>query len=191
MTTTPATYWEPLWASGRRYRKITDRETALMEECLGLGHGRPALDIGCGDGALVRHLHHRLGYRATGIDCAPSALALAEARGAEAASDAAWRLMDFTGDDLGELPDTAYAVVTCRLVYRWIEDKPRFLDRVRRVLAPGGIFWVVTGLAERHGDTDPLKNLGITAADMERLTVGWSVVREVDLDRLRCYALRP
>ncbi|MDT0547479.1 MULTISPECIES: methyltransferase domain-containing protein [Streptomyces] len=193
MTTAPATYWERLWHDGRRYRKVTGAETTLLARHLGPGRGRPALDIGSGDGALARHLHHQLGYRTTGVDCAPTAVALAAAEDVEDVEDEsgpAWRLMDFTSDDLGKLPEPAYAAVTCRLVYRWVDDKPAFLDRVRHVLAPGGILWVVTELAERREDTDPLKKLGITAADVEFLTAGWSVVRTADLDLLRCYALR-
>ncbi|MEV4333674.1 class I SAM-dependent methyltransferase [Streptomyces sp. NPDC049597] len=189
MTTTPATRWETLWASGRRYLQVTDHETTLLAGHLAPGHGRPALDIGSGDGGLARHLHHRLGYRTTGIDVAPSALAVAANTGPEPGP--VWHLMDFVHDDVAELPHPAYAVATCRLVYRWIEDKPRFVDRVRRLLVPGGTFWVVTGLADRHEDTDPLKELGITVADVETLTAGWSVVREADLGHLRCYALRP
>ncbi|MGX4695560.1 class I SAM-dependent methyltransferase [Streptomyces sp. JNUCC 63] len=189
--TSPTAYWEPLWASGRRYRNITGIESALMAGHLGPGRGRPALDIGSGDGALARHLHHRLGYRTTGIDCAPSAIALAAAEDLATEPGPAWHLMDFTRDDLGALPHRAYAAVTCRLVYRWINDRPAFLDRVRHLLAPGGVFWVVTELADRRPDTDPRKQLGITGADVEALIAGWSVVHTADLDLLACYALRP
>ncbi|MFR9787171.1 class I SAM-dependent methyltransferase [Streptomyces sp. MB22_4] len=185
--TATADHWEPLWASGRRYRAIDDTEAALLADHVGPGHGRPALDVGTGDGGLARHLH-RLGYRTTGVDCAPSALAEAARQG----GGPAWRLMDFAADDLGTLPFRAgtYALVTCRLVYRWMEDKAAFLERVRLLLAPGGTFWVVTELAGRRPDDDPLHHLGITPAEARTLTTGWSRVRTADLDVLRCYALR-
>lgn len=188
--TSPATadYWEPLWVGGRRYREVTSTEAALLAEHVGPGHGRPALDIGTGDGALARHLHH-LGYRTTGIDFAPSAIAAAQ--DAQPQGGPTWRLMDFSTDDLSTLPDPAYTVVACRLVYQWLDDKPAFLDRVRRVLAPGGTFWVVTEITGRREDSDPYQHLGITAAEAESLTAGWSVVRTADLDVLRCFALRP
>lgn len=51
-----------------------------MDELLGIGRGRPALDIGTGDGSLARHLQHGLGYRTTGIECPLSASALADAQ---------------------------------------------------------------------------------------------------------------
>ncbi|MFJ3876808.1 class I SAM-dependent methyltransferase [Streptomyces sp. NPDC090077] len=192
-TTAPAAYWEPLWADGRRYRALEGAEADFLTECLGPGRGRPALDIGCGDGGPARHLHHRLGYRVTGIDCAPSALAAARRAdpGAGQGPGPAWLLMDFGADDLGRLPEPAYAAVTCRLVYRWVDDKRAFLDRVRRVLAPGGVFWVVAELAGRREPGDPLADLAITTAEEEALTAGWSSVRTADVDVLRCYALRP
>jgi ubiquinone/menaquinone biosynthesis C-methylase UbiE len=193
MTTTPATagYWEPLWAGGRRYREVTRTEATLLADHVGRGRGRPALDIGTGDGALARHLH-QLGYHTTGIDFAPSAVAVARnTQVPPYRGGPLWRLMDFATDNLSALPDLAYAVVTCRLVYRWMDDKPAFLHRVRHVLAPGGTFWVVTELADRRKAGDPYQHLGITSAEAEILTAGWSVVRTTDLDVLRCYALRP
>ncbi|MGW3974595.1 class I SAM-dependent methyltransferase [Streptomyces ardesiacus] len=137
-STAAAAYWEPLWAAGRRYRQLEDTENQLLGDHLGPGRARPALDIGCGDGALARRLA-QLGYRTTGIDCSPSAIALAAAKAPGPGRVPLWQCMDITTDDLGTLPEPAYAVITCRLVYRWIDDKPAFLDRVRRLLAPGGI----------------------------------------------------
>ncbi len=102
-----------------------------------------------------------------------------------------WQRMDITTDDLGTLPEPAYAAITCRLVYRWIDDKAAFLNRVRHLLAPGGTFWVVTEIAGHRHATDPLQNLGITPAQAELLTAGWSAVHTADLDVLRCYALCP
>ncbi|WP_327740484.1 class I SAM-dependent methyltransferase (plasmid) [Streptomyces nojiriensis] len=190
MTTTATTaYWEPLWAGGRRYRQLDVPETQLMDEHLGPGRGRPALDIGCGDGALARHLHHELGYRTTGIDISPSAIALAA--GHNAGPGPTWRCADIAAGDLTALPEPAYAVITCRLVYRWMDDKRAFLNHVRQLLVPGGTFWVVTEITGRREDADPLHGLGITPAEIEILTSAWSTVRTADLDVLRCYALRP
>jgi 2-polyprenyl-3-methyl-5-hydroxy-6-metoxy-1,4-benzoquinol methylase len=187
----PRDYWDPLWTEGRRYRPLAPAETVLLAEHLGPGNGRPALDIGSGDGALARNLHHQLGYRTTGINCAPSAVALAESLDTVTGTNPTWRCADITTEDLGALPDLAYAVITCRLVYRWATDKPGFLSRIRQLLAPGGCFWVVTEVDGRRHPSDPLQDLGITRADAELLTAGWSVVRTADLDVLRCYALQP
>ncbi|MFD8847830.1 class I SAM-dependent methyltransferase [Streptomyces sp. NPDC059604] len=189
-STAASAYWEPFWSQGRRYRQLDDAENRLLEDRLGPGHERPALDIGCGDGSLARRLA-QLGYRTTGIDCSPSAIALAAAQAPVPGHDPIWQCMDITTDDPGTLPEPAYTVITCRLVYRWIDDKAAFLDRVRHLLAPGGTFWVVTEIAGRRPATDPLQSLGITPAQAELLTAGWSAVHTADIDVLRCYALRP
>ncbi|WP_328844816.1 class I SAM-dependent methyltransferase [Streptomyces sp. NBC_00258] len=77
--TNPADYWGPLWASGRRYRSLGPEEQQLTRRFLGAGRSRPALDIGCGDGAVARYLHADLGYRTTAIDCSSAALKIAQA----------------------------------------------------------------------------------------------------------------
>ncbi|MEV6956084.1 bifunctional class I SAM-dependent methyltransferase/NUDIX hydrolase [Streptomyces sp. NPDC051183] len=124
MTTAPtaaAPHWEPLWSQGRRYRQLDDTENRLLESRLGPGRGRPALDIGSGDGLLARRLAE-LGYRTTGIDCSPTAIALATAQDPGRGRVPAWQCLDFTTDALSTLPEPAYPVITCRLVYRWIDD---------------------------------------------------------------------
>ncbi|WP_254709065.1 class I SAM-dependent methyltransferase [Streptomyces lunaelactis] len=182
------TYWEPLWRDGRHYRPLISQEEELLAHYFGPGRGRPALDIGCGAGELARHLHERLDYRVTAIDCAPTAIATASAT-PPTAGEIAFQLMDFATEDLGQLPEPAYAVITCRLVYRWVEDKPGFLHRVRSLLAPGGVFWVVTELADRlEGEA---QNRGLTPAEAEQLAVSWSRCRTFNLDQMCCYALRP
>ncbi|MFD8638093.1 hypothetical protein [Streptomyces sp. NPDC059533] len=50
---------------------------------------------------------------------------------------------------------------------------------------------MVAEFAGRREDAAPLQGLGISPAEAEILTVGWSAVRTHDLDVLRCYALRP
>ncbi|MFF7177564.1 methyltransferase [Streptomyces sp. NPDC008121] len=190
MTTASATYWESLWSQGRRYRQLDDAENRLLEDRLGPGHDRPALDIGCGDGSLTRRLA-QLGYRTIGIDCSSSAVALAAAQDAGPGREPVWRCMDITTDDLRALPEPAYAVVTCRLVYRWIDDKAAFLGRVRHLLAPGGTFWVVAEISGRRATAHSSQGLGITPAQAEILTTGWSAVQTADVDVLRCFALRP
>ncbi|ANB09967.1 hypothetical protein SAM40697_6014 [Streptomyces ambofaciens] len=178
-------YWEAAWQQGRRYRPLDTAETEALRGHLGTGRGRPALDIGCGEGALTALLD-RLGYRAVGIDCAPTAVTDARAR--HPAADI--RLFDFDADDAARLPHPAFAVITCRLVYRWAADKPAFLSGVRRLLAPGGVFWVVTSVHDPA--QEPARSWDAEASDVELLTSGWSKAQVHALGpSLRCYALRP
>jgi 2-polyprenyl-3-methyl-5-hydroxy-6-metoxy-1,4-benzoquinol methylase len=180
----PADHWEPVWQSGRRYRTIDDHEARTLRRQAGPGAGRPALDIGCGPGELAARVH-RLGYRVTAVDCAPTAVAAARRRHPELDV----RELDFTTHDLSGLPDPAYALITCRLVFRWIPDKPAFLARVRALLAPGGVFWVGTSINDpSRGAPHPWE---LTPADAELLTADWSRVDTEDLNGYQCLALRP
>ncbi|MEU1823047.1 class I SAM-dependent methyltransferase [Streptomyces abikoensis] len=186
MIENPTAYWETLWAAGRQYRRLTDCETTVLDRQTGPGGGRLALDIGSGDGALARHLASR-GFKTTGVDCAPSALALASTGPSSAA--VTFCRADIESSQPPPLAERAFAVVTARLVYAFVKDKPAFLSRVRGLLAPGGLFWVVTPLTARvPAHQAPT---GITAAEEELLSSGWSAVRATDMDYLRCFALRP
>ncbi|MEU5950894.1 class I SAM-dependent methyltransferase [Streptomyces sp. NPDC047525] len=178
-------YWEPIWQQGRRYRTICEAEAKALRLQLGEGRGRPALDIGCGEGELTRRLA-QFGYRTTGIDCAPTAVTKARRN----QPDLDVRRFDFDADDLTRLPSPAFAVVACRLVYRWVADKPAFLSRVRHLLVPGGIFWVATSVHDPAQGTP--RPWDITAGDAELLATGWSQVRVSKIDpSFHCYSLRP
>jgi ubiquinone/menaquinone biosynthesis C-methylase UbiE len=170
---------------------VCTAEKQLMAEHLDPGKGRPALDIGSGDGALARHLHHESGYRTTGSDCSPSTVALAAAHDANPGpgpgEGPAWQCLDITTDDLTALAHPAYAHITCRLAYRWIDDKPGFLERIRHILAPGGVFWVVTEISGRRTTTNPaIQKLGIS-----RRTADDRLVLRTDRRPRRSALLRP
>ncbi|MFE2051959.1 class I SAM-dependent methyltransferase [Streptomyces sp. NPDC059459] len=137
-------------------------------------------------GGRAHALLARLGYRAVGIDCAPTAVTDARAR--HPAADI--RLFDFDSDDAARLPHPAFAVITCRLVYRWAAGKPALLSRVRRLLAPGGVFWVVTSVHDPAQGR--ARSWDAETSEVELLTAGWSKVQVSPLGpSLRCYALRP
>ncbi|MCC2280556.1 class I SAM-dependent methyltransferase [Streptomyces sp. ET3-23] len=179
----PAVYWGQLWKSGRRYSPLTDAETMLLDQHAGPGRGRPALDIGCGDGTLARRLAE-LGYQTTGLDCTPAAPALAEPN----TEPVRYCCADIEATQPPPLPQRAYTLITARLLVAFIRDKPAFLRRVRSLLAPGGLFWMVTPMAESL--PTERASIGITSADEELLTSLWATARTTDVGSLRCYALR-
>lgn len=187
MTRTGAAYWEPLWQAGRRYRTLDAWEKDTLVDHVGPGVGRAALDVGCGIGELAGHLHGRLGYTVTAIDCSPTALASAQDTYGCPGID--FRLMDFAADDIADFPRPAYSLITCRLVFRWLPDKEAFLDRVRLLLAPGGVFWVATSV--HHPAEGPAQAWELPPTDAELLTANWSSVRHSSSGTFHCFALRP
>ena len=178
-------YWEPLWQSRHRYRSLNTAERETLHRQVGAGRGRPALDIGSGDGTLVQALAEQ-GFRPTGIDCAPSALSAARHR----YPTLDFRQFDIDTGDLSQLPEPAFELITCRLVYRWVPDKYAFLSRVRQLLAPDGTFWVATSVrSSQGGEARPWE---IDGEESELLTFGWSRAEVIRLDdTYRCFSLRP
>lgn len=184
---TSVTEWDAHYAGGRGFRRVIDAEVALLAEHLGPGDGRRALDVGCGTGGYA-HTVHGLGYQVLGVDYAPSAISTSRDR-YEPLDGLQFQQWDAEGDAPALLPWPRFALVTCRLSYAFIQDKPRFLQLVRSLLEPGGALHITTPLVERL--PEERRGIGITSAEADQLREGWSSTLEYDLDQLRCFVLRP
>jgi SAM-dependent methyltransferase len=106
--------------------------------------GRDVVDVGCGDGALVRRLAG-LGARVTGVEVDPDAVAAAEAREPVAGE----RYAHGTGQDLG-LPDASADVVVFMQSLHHVppEAMDAALREAARVVRPGGAVYVQEPLPE-------------------------------------------
>lgn len=157
--------WSSHYDQGREYRRIIPSELDKILSFVGEA-SKTALDIGCGTGHLARELYHR-GYTVVGLDASTSAIDKARA----AASDPSGRLTyvhaDFERNDLPRLPRQPYGLITCKLVYAFIKEKPTFLERVRQLLVPGGSFVVVTPMPE---DAPDKPAIAATAEDVDLLS---------------------
>lgn len=71
-----------------------------------------------------------------------------------------------------------YGLITCKLVYAFIEDKPAFLKRVKRLLAPEGLFVVVTPLPE-HVPAEKIE-IAASADDVALLSSSFDVVAQYE-----------
>lgn len=122
---------------------IRCRITDLIPDLVPLP-GTRVVDVGCGDGTLVRALT-RLGADVTGIEC--NETVLARARAAEPI--ARERYLGGVGQAL-PLPDTAVDLVTFvnSLHHIPVSEQSRSLAEARRVLVPGGHVLVNEPLAE-------------------------------------------
>ena len=105
--------------------------------------GGRLLDVGCGDGAFVAHMA-ALGWRAEGVD--PDAAAIAGARAAG---------LKVTEGTLSAVDDAdhagAYDAITMSHVMEHVHDPAEELERVARLLRPGGLLWIATPNLESLG----------------------------------------
>lgn len=96
------------------------------------------LDCGMGPGRLLAELERR-GWSVGGIDISGEMVALARSRLPEAAGS----LLEGTIESL-PFPSESFAAAVATGVLEYVEDVPRTLDEVARVLRPGGLFVVST-----------------------------------------------
>ena len=117
---------------------------------LQLRPGDRLLDIGCGWGGLVRHAAEHHGVQATGITVSREQLALARQRCAGWPVDL--RLMDYR-----QLQGQFDKIVSVGMFeHVGVKNYPTYLDTVRRLLAPEGLFLLHTiGSDLTSAATDP------------------------------------
>lgn len=118
-----------------RLGMVTERlERDLVLELAGPLAGRRVLDVGCGDGTYALAAAGR-GAAVTCLDASPAMLAAARQRARR--EDATLQTVQA---DAGALPfaDGTFDVVTAVTVLCFVEDAPRTVREMARVLAPGG-----------------------------------------------------
>jgi ubiquinone/menaquinone biosynthesis C-methylase UbiE len=121
---------------------VTDPR-ALLAELVPL-QGATVVDVGCGDGDLVRWLAGR-GAHAIGVEVGEEPLALARAAGPVADE----RYERGGGEALPLADDSADAATFIQSLHHVpVEDMDQALREVARVLRPGGLVFVQEPLAE-------------------------------------------
>ena len=108
------------------------------KELLALLHiapGDSVLDIGAGTGRLAAYVADIVGEggRVVAIDPLPLRVDMARAKAARQLEALVGR-----AEDLSAFRDGSFDVVYLNSVFHWIEDKPRALGEICRVLRPGG-----------------------------------------------------
>jgi SAM-dependent methyltransferase len=142
-------------AGAAHYRDPQEHEEsfAIALEALRLRREDRYLELCFGGGQVLERALATV-RSAAGIDHSPDMLALARSRNAEAL--AAGRL-ELAEGDVHELPwsDAEFTCAACLNAFFFIERPADFLAEVRRVLAPGGRFVLVTARSAAEASAGP------------------------------------
>lgn len=125
--------WSP-----QRYDRFAEERRRPFFDLLGLiraplppAPGMRVVDLGCGTGALTRHLHTVLGARETlGIDSSAAMLGESAAHAAPGLRFARADIADFAGD--------GFDLVFSNAALQWLPDHERLVARLTTALAAGG-----------------------------------------------------
>ena len=117
------------------------------------------LEIGCGTGLLTRHLRTLFpDAEIVATDISPEMIAMAQAQ-----ADIGARFLAMDGEHPA-FDGEWFDLIASSLAFQWFDDLPRTLDRLTRLLRPGGSLMFAT-MAERsfHEWRAAHESLGLTA----------------------------
>ena len=107
------------------------------------------LDIGCGGGATLRYLYDRVpDGHLTGVDYSDVSVNLSKELNADLIASGRMEIISGSVADLPLKSDLFDKIVTVESFYFWPDPK-ECLKEVRRVLAPEGVFLLVSEIYER------------------------------------------
>jgi SAM-dependent methyltransferase len=129
------------------------------------------LDVGCGTGEHVLMVS-AAGCEAVGLDIAPSAIRLAEAKAAARRLPARFIVGD--ARQLGSMGEQFDIVLDCGLFHVFDdEDRPRFVESLAQTVRPGGRYFMLCFSEEEPAGWGPRR---VTQAEIRALFVnGWDV----------------
>ncbi len=142
-------------ALARAYDRLSDSQFAGGQRLVGrleLEPGDRVLDVGCGTGRLARHIADITGPQfVSGVDPLVDRVEVARTHHPGISFSVG------SAEDLGAFRDASLEAVTMSAVFHWVQDKPRALAEVRRVLGRGGRLGLTTPAKELRGESTTAK----------------------------------
>lgn len=150
---------------------------AAVVEALDDPSSGPFLDLGCGSGAVARHLRRAWpGALVIAADSLPEALAVAAAR---SGPDLSWALAEAT-----RLPfsDASLGGVVAQQLVQFVSDYGLLTEEMVRILRPGGRFVVVSWAPQGNPLLSTLDRIVVEAGLFAHPP--WELARSFDRQRL-------
>ena len=128
----------------RLKQTTADRYLDLLDRYRGAGAGGQLLEIGCGSGDFLLRAAAR-GYRVAGVEYSPHACEVARRR-LESDSGTDARIVCGEINALADDPNEEGRYDVCALsdVIEHVRDPRGFLEKVHRLLRPGGVIFIAT-----------------------------------------------
>jgi protein-L-isoaspartate(D-aspartate) O-methyltransferase len=178
--------WSEHYADGRGFRRLGNEEKGLLVEHVPAPDNGRALEVCCGTGELAAYLAS-LGYTVDAADFAEGALERARTEHAEAAG-VHWLCLDIEHDDLADLAEDGYDLITVRLAVAFIRDRARTLRRLAARLREDGTLVVITPVAEHTPETR--RHIALDEDELAALTDGFTKAERFDAEGLAVLLLR-
>jgi len=157
-------HWSKHYVGGLDFRMIPSRSLTKILDHVDGNLPKNCLDIGCGTRQLTRELNHR-GYACAGTDVSHAAIELARANTIRN-TELTYLRHDIEKDSVENISGHPYSLITCKLVYAFIKDKPAFLSKIKQLLAPHGAFVVITPV---HATVDDATPISVNYTETSRL----------------------
>ena len=129
------------------------------------------LDVGCGTGEHAL-MAASMGLDATGIDSAPTAIAIAERKARERNLQARFQIWDAL--DLGSLGEEFDTALDCGLFHVFEdEDRARYVESLRSAIRPGRRYFMLCFSDKEPGDWGPRR---VTEQEIrDSFAEGWTI----------------
>jgi 2-polyprenyl-3-methyl-5-hydroxy-6-metoxy-1,4-benzoquinol methylase len=176
-------HWNSYYKQNRDFKAVLTPGITKFLNYIPENAPKTTLDIGCGTGQLTRELWHR-GFKTVGIDVSNTAIDIARSATIVPEESLDYTQFNIEQDNTSVLPFQPYGLITCKLVYAFMHDKPAFNNKVKQLLDPQGIFVIITPLAEQ---TPPEKHgITVTEDDITLLQKDFTQLERYDENGL-CY----
>jgi ubiquinone/menaquinone biosynthesis C-methylase UbiE len=170
----------PLATQQMTHNRYRDNSEPLIDHilrCLALTGRETVLDLGCGNGFILRDVVSRLrdGARAVAVDISPAMLELAQRN-----VTVAWVPVEYyegRAQDLSRFPDGSFDRVMANFIFHYIEEPDVVLAEIARVVADTGRAIVTIeareSMPEMYGSHfTAMAKVGFPPAFIERLPKG-------------------